>query len=274
MQADPPASWEDAVCALRKQAGAEDIVKACFYDDPLIDAAQRYWKSLEWRAVRSFLPAQRGRALDVGAGRGISSYALARDGWRVTALEPDPSNVVGAGAIRELAQVADIAIDVAQSWGEDLPFEANMFDVVLCRQVLHHARDLEQLCRQIGRVLKPGGIFMAVREHVISKPDHLRAFLDSHPLHRLYGGEHAYMLKQYTDAIRSSGLRIERVLNPMQSEMNLFPASTDDIKRRWAKRLRLPSPRLVPNAALSLKGACDSTPGRLYSFVSRKPINA
>ena len=47
---------------------------------------------------------QRGQALDVGAGRGIASYALAREGFTVTVLEPDDSHLVGAGAIRSLAE--------------------------------------------------------------------------------------------------------------------------------------------------------------------------
>ena len=51
------------------------------------------------------------QALDLGAGRGISSYALAREGWQVTALEPDPSMLIGAGAIRSLvAKKAMVAV--------------------------------------------------------------------------------------------------------------------------------------------------------------------
>ena len=169
MQTESRMSWEGAVAELKRQPDAEELVKACFYDDPLIEAAQRYWQSTEWQSVRSYLPSRPGTALDVGSGRGISAYALARDGWQVTALEPDSSHSVGAGAIRTLAQDSGLAIDVTQTWGEELPFASASFDLVHCRQVLHHARDLGQLCRQIGRVLKPGGVFVATREHVISR---------------------------------------------------------------------------------------------------------
>src|SRR4051812_17248898 len=114
MNNDSQMTWEQAVDWLIQQPGSEVLVKACFYDDPLIDAATRYWQSTEWRAVRDLLPATPGKALDIGAGRGISSYALARDGWNVTALEPDPSEKVGAGAIRKLANEADLKIEIAQ----------------------------------------------------------------------------------------------------------------------------------------------------------------
>jgi len=271
MATDAAMSWEEAVQRLRRDPACSALVESCYYDDPLVAAAERYWQSGEWRAARSFLPASRGLALDVGAGRGISSYAMARDGWRVTALEPDPSAVVGAGAIRSLAGETNLPITVVETWGEKLPFAEGTFDVVHCRQALHHARDLGQLCKEMGRVLKPGGVLIALREHVISSRDDLAAFLAGHPLHHLYGGEHAYLLREYTKAIESAGIEITRVLNPLQSDINLFPSTQQEVKTRWAARLKLPSAKWVPDVMLFLRGATSNAPGRLYSFIGRRP---
>lgn len=267
-----PGGWERAVLAFRAQPGNAAIARACYFDDPLRAAAERYAASTEWAAVRALLPTA-GRALDVGAGRGIASFALARNGWQVAALEPDPSAVVGAGAIRALAADAGLAIEVVQETGEDIPFADATFDLVHARQVLHHARDLDRLCAEVARVLRPGGVLVATREHVISRPGDLQAFLDSHPLHRHYGGEHAYLLERYLDAMRGAGLRVTRTFNPWESDINLFPQTRPELKRLLARRLRWPLPGLLPDRLLGWVGARLQVPGRLYSFVAEKPLH-
>jgi SAM-dependent methyltransferase len=266
---DNPMSWEEAVSWLKRQPDQRELVRACFYDDPLLSAARRYAESSEWKAVRALIPSHLGKALDVGAGRGISALALACDGWDTVALEPNHSPEVGAGAIRRLATEAGCHIDVVEQWGEQLPFADQEFDLVHCRQALHHARDLYQLCREIGRVLKPGGTFIATREHVISRREDLPAFLALHPLHRLYGGENAYILAEYVLAIGQAGIHLDDVLNPYQSDINLYPETRDSTKRRIARRLHLPE-GLIPDLLLNWLGKHSNVPGRLYTFVGHK----
>jgi SAM-dependent methyltransferase len=187
----PVANWEGAVAWLLAQPDRATLVRDCYYDRPATAAAARYEASDEWAAVQALLPQPAGMALDLGAGHGITSYALARAGWRVTAVEPDPSPLVGAAAITALAHAAALPIEVVRSEGERLPFADRTFGLVFARQVLHHARDLGDLCREARRVLRPGGTLVAIREHVISRAADLPRFLEQHPLHRLYGGEHA-----------------------------------------------------------------------------------
>ncbi len=263
-------SWEDSVQWLREQPLQHDLVRACFFDDPLVEAAHRFHASTEWQATRRLIPKPPGVALDVGAGRGIASFALATDGFTTTALEPDPSHLVGASAIRALSKEAGLPISVVEEWGESLPFPTAQFDVVLCRQVLHHARDLQTLCAEIWRVLKPGGFMVATREHVISKPSDLRAFLDTHPLHSLYGGEHAFLLAEYEAAIQKAGLNLVASLNPLQSDINLYPTTLEDHRARIARRLCVPK-SFVTNGVLGFLGSRMTAPGRLYTFVAVKP---
>ena len=265
-----PMTWEQAVIWLKNQPQEESLVRACYFDDPLLDAAKRYHREDEWVEIRNFLPQQLGNALDVGAGRGIASYALACDGWTVTALEPNPSELVGSGAIRQLAIESSMPIRIVEEWGECLPFENNTFQLIHARQVLHHAKDLQKLCQELFRVTKPGGRLIATREHVVDGPEDLNIFLNNHPLHNLYGGENAYILNSYLDALRAAGYRIKKVLSPFESSINYFPATKEDIVKRVSKYLFWPFPKFLPDFAIRLVSRHLKTPGRLFSFVCDK----
>jgi SAM-dependent methyltransferase len=274
-------TWENAVLWLRSQPERRQLVLDAFYDDPLTAAAERYFGSGEWRAVSQLLRGRSGKALDVGAGRGIASYALAREGFQVTSLEPDPSAIVGAGAIRALATEAGLPIGVVEECSERLPFVSGAFDVVFARAVLHHTYDLALACSEMYRVLRPGGILVAAREHVISKEADLDRFLESHPLHHLYGGEHAFLLDRYTGALKAAGFSPLEVLSPLKSPINLFPYTIDSLRDavidRISKkipvrsfwRVALGSNRIF-QSLLSMADPFDNRPGRLYSFVGHK----
>jgi SAM-dependent methyltransferase len=282
MSAEPKSlTWEDAVVWLRGQPDRHQLVRDAYFDDPLLAAAKRYHDSDEWREIAALLRERTGKALDVGAGRGIASYALARDGFRVTALEPDSSAIVGSAAIRSLAAETTLPIEVVEELSERLPFADGEFDVVFARAVLHHTSDLDRACAEMFRVLRRGGIFVAVREHVISREADLQAFLDDHPLHHLYGGEHAYRLDRYLCALRSAGFAPIKVLSPLQSPINLFPYTIDTLREAVVARAsqKLPSRSFwrmalgsdrVFAALLALASRFDNRPGRLYSFVACK----
>ncbi len=277
-------SWEETIGWLRRQPDQAELIVSGYYDDPLEAAASRYWRSQEWQAILSFLPPpDLGAAMDLGAGRGITSYALAKAGYRVVAVEADSSSLVGSEAIRSLARDTGLPIEVQLSSSETLPFPAETFGLVFGRAVLHHLPNLEHACQEIARVLKPGGRAIFVREHVISRPADLERFRAVHPLHRYYGGENAHMLSQYTRAMERAGLRVSKVIGPWRSAINTYPRTVAELRFELARRLGLGSDGLarainrvisVPavwRALLPAIEAVDARPGRLYSFVALRP---
>lgn len=276
-------SWEAAVTWLMNQPDKQDLVRDCYYDASVIDAAQRYWKSLEWQAIKLHLPVIQGTALDLGAGRGIASYTLAKEGWSVLAVEPDASNLVGAGAIEYLAQIESLPINVVKEFGEKIKCESACFDLVFARQVLHHAHDLNQLCAEVYRVLKPGGRFIAVRDHVISAQSDLPDFFKTHPLHYLYGGENAFTETQYLTAMKAAGFEVQQVIRAFDSVINYAPYNDYSLKEALKLRLsklpllslmgRLLDIECIFRLSLNLLSRVDRRPGRLYSFICKKPVN-
>jgi len=284
-----PYDWEGAVETLRNDPAAVALTKAAYYDDPIISAAKRYYKSGEWNEVCQYTSSSdregtlnRLSVLDVGAGRGIASYAFARDGFEVTALEPDQSEIVGSGVIRELANESGLDIEICDVVSTPLNFDDESFDVIFARAVLHHIPNLNEACKDFQRLLRPGGKFIAIREHVLSKNSDLNEFLKNHPLHSMYGGEHAYTLEHYETCIENAGFKLFKTLSPLESEMNYGPSTTVEMKMEIAIRLV----RLLPlsketifkalqnpflwSLLLPILKRIDNRPGRLYSFVAIK----
>jgi len=215
----------------------QEAMKACYVDDDVVQCAKRFADSEEFQAVKEVLKKyhvipSHSSLLDIGAGNGIASWAFANWGFTVEAVEPEASPLVGYQAINKLSDITATPIKIHKTWGEILPVDDNSFDVVYCRAVLHHAYDLVQMSKEIWRVLKPNGIFIACREHVLSKPEDLVTFLNSHPLHRFTGEEHAYLLKDYLSAFHCAGFDMLQVFSPRQSPINLYPITKEEMKKK------------------------------------------
>ncbi|MEP7273226.1 MAG: class I SAM-dependent methyltransferase [Acidobacteriota bacterium] len=272
---------DEAITHLRSQPEHWQLIHDAYLGEDVFEAAVRFEASEEFSEVMRLSEGRvnGGTVLDLGAGTGIASYAFARnEAALVYALEPDPSKMVGRGAIERLKDVARIT--VLEAAAESIPLEDESVDVVYARQVLHHIRDLGKAIDECYRVLRRGGMFIASREHVLRSEEERRVFLEEHPLHKLVGNENAYYLGEYVSAIRQSRLRLRRVFGPWGSVINTFPGavSEDDLSRlardflaRRFGRLGYRAARFawVRQAALRVFGD-DTPPGRLYTFVAVK----
>lgn len=276
-------TWEGAVRALLADPAQRQVVLDCYYDQPVGVAALRYCASEEWAAVKSMIPEGVSTAVDIGAGQGVSSAALALAGIQVTAIEPDPSALVGRRAIEELALALQLPILAVEGTAETIPAADGAFDFALARQVLHHARDLTAACGEVFRVLRPGGTFLAIRDHVVTHHADRREFFAAHPLHRYYGGENAFREDEYLGAMHAAGFELVLVLRSFDSIVNFAPHSRASLRRALIDRVRrvpLAAPLLGSllrsetafDATLAMLSRFDRRPGRLMSVLCRKPV--
>ncbi|MCY7291051.1 MAG: methyltransferase domain-containing protein [Ferruginibacter sp.] len=278
-------TYEESVRWMRCQPELSQLVKLCYLDQDNLAAAERFVLSEEFVEVVKILKIKESpiklRILDLGCGNGIASYAFASLGHEISAVDPDTSNDVGLGATKKLAAVVNNgSIVTYQAFAEALPFENATFDIVYARQALHHFTDLRKGLFECSRVLKPKGLLLATREHVVSNNEQLKTFLDEHLLHKLHDGENAYPLKDYLSAIEQSGIKLLNSFAPFDTVINHFPMSNLELKNslfeRLAKKVGKLSARNISNLPFIekiyryyLSQNCNS-PGRAYSFLGSK----
>jgi ubiquinone/menaquinone biosynthesis C-methylase UbiE len=278
-------TYEESVRWMRSQPEHSELVKLCYLEENNLAAAKNFALSEEFFEVVKLLRLSEAnrklKILDLGCGNGIASYAFASLGHDVSALDPDTSQDVGLGATARLASiVSNGSIETFQAFAESLPFPDSTFDVVYARQALHHFSNLHKGLAECSRVLKTKGLLLATREHVVNDEEQLKAFLESHFLHKLHGGENAHPLKDYTSALEQSGLKIIKCLAPFDTAINHFPTSNAQIKDQLFQFLERKLGKVVASALKNfspiedlyryhLSRSCNS-PGRLYSFLCIK----
>ena len=83
--------------------------------------------------------------------------ALSKKGAKVTGADPSEAAIVAA---RHHAEANDLEIDYHVASGESLPFANDLFDIVVCVDVLEHVEDLKRVLFEVRRVLRPNGVFL------------------------------------------------------------------------------------------------------------------
>jgi tellurite methyltransferase len=104
------------------------------------------------------------KVLDVGCGNGRNLFYFLRNGYNTFGIDPNPDAI---GTVRKLSNllapdnpVENFVVGTA----ENLPFEMETFDLVICSAVLHFAHSTQHfaaMVKSMFSVLKLGGYFFA-----------------------------------------------------------------------------------------------------------------
>jgi ubiquinone/menaquinone biosynthesis C-methylase UbiE len=151
---------------------------------------------------------------------------------------------------------------------------------------MHHANDLNKFIKECVRVLKPNGLLLIIRDHVIYDKEDKEWFLESHPLQKYYGGENAFTSNQHKNAIIKAGAKVVKELRYFDSIINYFPFSEDDIIEMKKQNIMLQKIKLVNKLGIigknwlvweiyrllsNYKPLNEALiPGRMYSYIARK----
>lgn len=124
-----------------------DLEKAAARGEP-----SYVWRDGQQRRLDFILEAAgqraRGRILDDGCGVGLYLRRLGALARLATGVEYDEERARQAGGL---------GLPIACAAGEELPFPADCFDLVLSHEVLEHVADDRRALEEIARVLVPGG---------------------------------------------------------------------------------------------------------------------
>jgi trans-aconitate methyltransferase len=146
------------------------------------------------------------RILDLGCGDGQLTQRIGAAGAQVYGADLSPEMVAAARARAVEAEVAN---------AEALPHADASFDAVFSNAALHWVRDHEAMLRQVHRVLKAGGRFVAEmggHGNIAAIRVALIAALARHGLADREDGVNYYPTPEsYTRRLESAGFRVERM---------------------------------------------------------------
>ena len=94
------------------------------------------------------------RVADLGCGSGVFTELLRREGFSSAGLDISPKLIA-------VGRVKYPGLDLRVGDAENLPFESGSLDGVLLSGLVHHFPDPSCLAKEVRRVLKPGGRFVA-----------------------------------------------------------------------------------------------------------------
>lgn len=115
------------------------------------------YEHLTSRVLARFVPAGRGRILDLGAGNCWMSYRLSLAGYSPVAVDLITNNRDGLGAGSYYQRHVSQFFPRFRAEFSHLPFRSNKFDAAIFNASFHYSEDYEQALSEALRCVKHGG---------------------------------------------------------------------------------------------------------------------
>lgn len=198
MEANPIEMWRQSAGAWIADQGEEGDASRRIILDP---ALERFRSTLEGK-----------RVLDLGCGEGRYARKMNAAGALVTGVDPVPEFI-------ERARHLDPAGDYRVCHAEDLPLEANSFDVVLSYLTLMDVEDYAKAGREMVRVLAPGGrILLVLISNLASCSE---GWIKDAEGNRLFRPVDRYM-EEFSMNLEWRGIRIVNYHRPLSAILKVF----------------------------------------------------
>jgi SAM-dependent methyltransferase len=190
----------------------------------------------EWAFAQ--LPRERDDlVLDVAAGTGLGSRALAAEVRAVVALDVTEAMLETGRRATEAAGLRNVVF--MRGDAAALPFLDGSFSTVLCRYALHHFRDVEAPMAEMARVLRPYGK-LAVADMVVDERPEVAAAANE--IERLRDRSHAgalsasalqdLIVRHGLEATRAETRQVRRPLEPWLEQSGASEDARAEIERR------------------------------------------
>lgn len=152
------------------------------------------------------VPRASGDVFEIGCGGGINQQFYNADAIDSYAgIDPGGKLLEYA---RAEAEKKGWKADIRDGIGEDIPFDNNSFDTVVCTYTMCSVQDQAQVVKEMRRILKPGGRLLFLEHGRAPDADVARVQDRLEPWWKPFAGG-CHLTRPVTGAVRAGGFEVE-----------------------------------------------------------------
>ena len=196
-------------------------------------SSQTYLKRLERHDEKSFVPyielckikiPAGVSILDCGCGIGTSSYFLAKEDFKVTAIDLSPLFI--SEARKKYGNQLNLKFFVEDA--SRMSFQNNSFDAICSYDMLEHVTDIKSVLREMSRVIKVGGLLIIFMPNHLDPIQHLIASIRWKSKDKYKPWEARSRIESFWQFIRTAYLSIVKAIGINNKIYYLKPVLSND----------------------------------------------